>query len=130
MSTEPNLPRLLSLLTKQTSKGQLDWAIADPPTLAIRGTDNVYPLFFETKYKGQTIGLGQCRYRGYDAENDRLIWDERLVMMFIDHYGRVIWEATQPYSALSNLFITVREKAADVDGILSHLLADDPDGEA
>lgn len=130
MSTEPNLPKLLSLLTKLTSKGQLDWSIAEPPSLATRGTDDVYPLFFETKYKGQQIGLGQCRYRGYDPDNDRHIWDERFVVMFIDSYGRVIWEATQPYSALSNLFRTVREKAADVDGILSHLLADDPDGEA
>ena len=130
MSTEPNLPKLLSLLTKLTSKGQLEWSIAEPPTLATRGTDNVYPLFFETKYKGQQIGLGQCRYRDYDPDNDRHIWDERFVMMFIDRYGRVIWEATQPYSALSNLFRTVREKAADVDGTLNHLLADDPDGEA
>ena len=130
MSTEPNLPKLLSLLTKLTSTGQLEWSIAEPPTLATRGTDNVYPLFFETKYKGQQIGLGQCRYRDYDPDNDRHIWDERFVMMFIDRYGRVIWEATQPYSALSNLFRTVREKAADVDGLLNHLLADDPDGEA
>lgn len=130
MSTEPNFPKLLSLLTKLTSKGQLDWSIAEPPALATRGTDNVYPLFFETRFKDQQIGMGQCRFRDYDPENDRHVWSERLVMMFIDPYGRVVWETTQPYSALLNLFRTVRENAANVDGILSHLLADETDGDA
>lgn len=127
MASELKLTRLLSELTKLTSKGQLTWRIKDPPESLSHGTNDIFPLYFETEYKGQGIGLAQRRYQGYDGDHERFYWAEELVLLFVDVRDRVTWETNSPHAALYTLFETVREQAADVDGILKRLLADDED---
>ncbi|WP_284617467.1 hypothetical protein [Aquabacterium humicola] len=121
------ITRLLSELTKLTSKGQLTWQVSDPPESLTHGTNDVYPLFLQSEYKEQRIGLAQRRYQAFDGDNERFYWTEELVFMFIDWRGRVTWETRSSYAALYTLFEAAREQVADVDGILKKLLSDSDD---
>ena len=125
MASELKIIRVMSQLTKLTAKGELKWSTAYPPESLTHGTNDVYPIYFQTSYKDQTIGLAQRRYPIYDGDRDRFMWDEKIVLLFLDNIGRVVWENTQQTSAMFTLFETVREKVADVDGILGKLLSDD-----
>lgn len=127
MPSDADISRLLSELTKLTAKGELHWSLTSPPDIAVRGTDYVYPLYFDTSYRKQRLGIGQRRLFEYDPQSDERTWDQQVVLLFVDKHGRVIWEITQPYSALHNLFRAVREKAVNIDGIVSDLLAPDAD---
>jgi hypothetical protein len=128
MPSETQITRLLSELTKLTTKGELSWRIKDAPEALHHGTDDVYPLYLEADFKDQKLGLAQRRYRAYDGEHDRFYWTEEVVLVFLDWRGRVTWENRSPHAALSTLFESAREQVADVDGILKKLLSDD-DGE-
>jgi len=127
MASELKLTRLLSELTKLTSKGQLDWRIKDAPDSLSHGTNDIFPLYYETDYKDQSIGLAQRRYQAYDGDHDRFYWAEEIILLFIDIRNRITWETSSPHAALYTLFETVREQAADVEGILKRLLSDDED---
>lgn len=125
MPSESQITRLLSELTKLTTKGELSWRIKDPPEALQLGTDDVYPLYLETDFKDQKMGLAQRRYRAYDGEHDRFYWSEEVVLLFLDWRGRVTWENRSPHAALYTLFESAREQVADVDGIFKKLLSDD-----
>jgi hypothetical protein len=127
MPSESKIIRLLSELTKLTSKGELKWRVKDPPEALTHGTNDVFPLYCEAEYKNQTIGLAQRRYQQYDGDRDRFYWNEEIALIFVDDRGRVLWEDRSQWAALTTLFETVREKVADVDGILKNLLGDDED---
>lgn len=116
---------LISQLTKATVKGTVKWHTETLPDLLARGTNDEYPLYFETVYRDQTIGIALRRFQQYDGDRDRFFWNEKIVLMFIDGQGRVLWETDLQSSGLQSLFEVVREDVADVDGILSHLLSDE-----
>lgn len=124
MPNEQKIIQLLSELTRLTSKGAITWSIVDAPDSLAHATNDVYPLYFQTTFKEQAIGLAQRRYQDYDGDRDRIYWTEEIVLVFLDRHKRVIWEARSPVSAMYNLFESVREKVADVDGILSNLLGE------
>lgn len=123
--SDDKITALLVKLNRLTSLEQIKWKVEDAPTRLLRGTDDYIPFFLLTRYKETLFGLYQYRYQSYDGERDRLYWNERLVLAMMDAGGRVLWETTQPYSALSDLFETARRKVADVDGVIDDLLRDD-----
>ncbi len=127
MPSESKVTRLLSELTKQTVKGLLSWSFREAPDNLTHGTNDVYPLYFETTFKGQRIGIAQRRYQAYDGEHDRTYWTEDLVLVFRDMHGRIIWESRSQHSALYTLFDAVREEASDIEGILKKLIEEDDD---
>lgn len=127
MPSESKIIRLLSELTKITSKGELAWTARDAPESLTDATNDVYPLYFQSEYKNQTIGLAQRRFQGYDGDRDRFYWNEEIVLLFLDWRGRVVWEERTQSAALYTLFESVREKVADIDGILNNLLGEDED---
>lgn len=124
MASESKIVDLMSRLTKLTVKDELQWSVSDPPEALTDGTNDVFPIYFQTSYKNQLIGLAQRRYQNYDGDRDRFTWDEMIILVFLDRRGRVVWESSHQTSALFTLFETVREKVADIDGLLGKLLSD------
>lgn len=127
MSSESKIVRLLSELTKLTSKGELVWTAKEAPESLIQATSDIYPTYYYSEHKNQSIGLAQRRFQVYDGDRDRFRWNEEIILLFLDRGGRVIWEERMQSAALYTLFEVVREKVADVDGILKNLLGDDQD---
>lgn len=125
MSTETQISRLLSELTKQTATGQLSWTMRDVPDGLARGTDDFYPAYYETIFKGQRVGIAQRRYQSYDGEHDKLYWSEKIVLLFRDPIGRVTWETSSHYSALENLLDSIRVQTSNLDTILNQLVGED-----
>lgn len=121
MPTDSKMTQLISDLTRWTVHGQIDWAAAIPPDLLVVATNDNVPLYYETNYKRQLIGLAQRRFQNYSGDLDRLFWDERIVLVLLNEHRHVLWEYMEQASALFNLFSVVREKSADVDGIINRL---------
>lgn len=122
MPSEKKTSDLISELTKLTSKGQIDWTSSDPPDVLTHGSNDVYPLYFQTTYRDQKIAVAQRRYQSYDGDRDRFYWNEEINLFFLDYRDKIAWQTDSPYTALNILFETVREQAADVDGIFDRLL--------
>jgi len=129
MPSETKITRLLSELTKLTSRGQVEWRMVDAPEALSRGTSDIYPVYLETEYKSQKIGLAQRRYQAFDGENDRFYWTEEISLLFFDTFDRVTWQSSNPRAAIYTLFDTAREQVADIDGILKNLLGTEDDDE-
>lgn len=125
LETDEKITALLVKLNRLTSLNKLHWAVQEPPRPILRGTDDYIPFFMGVTYKGQRFGLYQQRYQSYDGERDRFYWNERVVLVILDFEGRVLWETSRQYSALSDLFETARRKVANVDEILNNLLTDE-----
>lgn len=116
---------LIVKLNKLTSTDQIKWHFEDPPREILRGTDNVIPIFMVTSYKNQKFALYIERFQTYDGDRDRFFWNERITLSMIDLFGRVIWETSEYYSALLDLYETARSKTANIDGIFNDILGDD-----
>lgn len=116
---------LIVKLNRLTSIGEIKWAAADPPASLVLGTDDRIPLFMGTFYKGKMVGLYLKRFQDYDGERDRLYWSERVVLAIFDQAGRCLWETFSQYSALMDLYETVRRKVSSVDEFIDELLSDE-----
>lgn len=121
MPTDSKMTQLITELTRWTVHGQIAWSRLQPPALLVEATNDNVPLYFETSYRNQLIGLAQRRFQNYHGDLDRFFWDERIVLVLLDDSRQVLWEYTEQASALFNLFSVVREKSADVDGIINRL---------
>ena len=125
MVSEIKVTKVLSELTRLTSKSQIKWKVSDTPTTLTSGTDDVVPLFIETKYKEQRIGLAQRRYQSYNGENDTLYWTEEVIIVFVDWRDRITWQSNTPHSAIQTLFEAAREQVSNIDEVFDKLLGDD-----
>ena len=115
--------RLILKLTRDTVEGNLNWKIKPPPNILSGENSDVIPACYETILKGQTIGLFQRKYQTFSGGYDGFVWNESIVLVFLDSSRRVISEYSEFQSALYNLFQIVRESCTDVKGILDELLA-------
>ncbi|WP_430317828.1 hypothetical protein [Pseudomonas nitroreducens] len=112
--------RLILQVLRDTSKGDVNWQVGDPPESLIRGTDNYIPLYLEAKYKGKDIAVYEVRYKYYRDEDD---WSWSADVKFIMLSGDVVVLETDSYSpALSQLFTAARSDAAGLDDLLDDLL--------
>lgn len=127
MLTNEKAVNLIVKLNKLTALGELEWHTADAPRTITRGTDDFIPLYITARYKGQRFGLYQHRHQLYDGERDKLYWTERIVLIIIDSFDRVLWEYTNNTSALHDLFENVRTKISNIDTIIDDLLSDSSD---
>jgi hypothetical protein len=121
---EVRLIKLLSELTKLTSQGKLNWHRTDTPDHYTAGTSHVFPDYYEARFKEQKIGIGLQRYSEYDGDRDRFFWNERLYFLLLNSMDEVIWHKEGFLPAMSVLFDTVRDKVANVDGLIDSLLND------
>jgi hypothetical protein len=116
---------LLVKLNKLTSKGAIEWAVADPPRALLRGTDDHIPFFAETTYKGRNFAVYENRYQNFNVDLEALYWTESLVLCLLDDENRVLWKYDRPSPALRDLFDTVRRKVSKIDSLIDDLLSDE-----
>lgn len=122
MNIEEKAEKLILVLTKESYSGVVEWDVTEAPTSLTKGTDGIYPLFLETKFKGTDIGLFQVRSRYYHDETE-FSWTEEVGMCLLGRNREVIWNYTSGRSgALSNLFEVARVQASGIDDLLDKLL--------
>lgn len=122
MSIAPKIGRLVTLLNRKTSDDVISWVAIDPPDHLVEGNSDIIPLYFETEYKGKSIGIFERRYRFYTDEYE-YHYETELALAVLDDLRRVIWisENTR-IAALHDLFSKVREKVSGIDDLLDNLL--------
>jgi len=121
MITDDKVSKLLAELTKVTVNGSLKWDVRSAPSGLTEGTNHVFPLYFQTRYKGQDIGLAKKRYRYY-TDVDEYSWSESILLIFMDGFKRVIWEYEEDAFSLNNLFDLVQRSSVNIDSILDQLV--------
>jgi hypothetical protein len=121
MPNTDKLEKLILLLIRETTEGQIKWRAADVSRERLRGTDDVIADFFTTVFKGQEIAVFERRYKGYDPDNETTYWTSADGFAFL-HHGEITWE-TEEQPLLGNLLKVAKESAADIDGVLDSLLS-------
>jgi hypothetical protein len=121
MNIDNKSEQLIILLTRETFSGEVKWKNEQAPAGLVKGTEDYYPLFLKTVYKGTTIGLFQRRYKHFYDEFE-FYWCEEIGMCVVGDYDAVVWEYKERSSALINLFEAAREQASGIGGILDNLL--------
>jgi hypothetical protein len=112
-----------------THEGRLVWEHKSVPRLWQQGTDDVYPVYFETEYQNRKLALFQRRSRM--SENDREIarivgdpvddWGQSTHLALLGSNDEILFEF--PWSRqVHDLFKAVSYKAANVDEFLDALL--------
>ena len=124
MPTDHEISRLLNDITKATVSDSLHWEMISAPSALSEGTNDLYPVYLQTTYKRQTIGLYERRYKDYFSEFDSFMWTSRIGIAFFDQFRRVAWEHEEPSVALNNLFQVARDSASGIDDIFSSLLGE------
>ncbi|MCC5044726.1 MULTISPECIES: hypothetical protein [Xanthomonas] len=123
MSIDSKALSLIVTLNRMTATGKISWEISDPPRSLVRGTDDIVPLYFTCTYKGQHLGLFERRFKEFSGEFEELYWTSSIVLAIIDLEDRVVWEVSDNYSAMRDLFETVKRRMANVDKLLDDLLS-------
>jgi hypothetical protein len=121
MDTHTKTTQLITLLARDTLAGKVDWKLKDPPRGLIQGTANVVPIFIETDYKTNKIGVFQFRFKSF-YEEDSYHWSENIGFCIYDNSGTILLEFHEYSPVLLNLFEIARDNAADINGLLDNLL--------
>lgn len=121
MNIDDKAEQLIILLTRETFSGHVTWKGSKVPDGLSRGTENFYPLYLQTEYKGSTIGLFQRRYKHFYDEFE-FYWCEEVGMCVVGDFESILWEFNERSSALINLFEAAREQASGISNLLDNLL--------
>lgn len=115
---DPTTKKMVARLMEETSTGRLAWRVQDAPNSVTHGNDDVFPLYFESSYKGRNVCIYEARARSYIE--DREYWNEFLVIGIVDNDGRVIWDYEGNDPLLHELFGDVRRSVSDVNEFLDY----------
>lgn len=133
MSDEKLEQAVISIL-RMTHEGALEWNQTAAPEMWLRGTDSVYPLYFEAWLHGRKLGLFSSRDRvGSPSPRQRQLaeiletpvqengWVERFHLVLLSDNDEVLFEF--PSSRIvRDLYVAARYKAANVDEFLDELI--------
>ena len=122
MPSENEINRLLNEITKSTVSNDLHWDMTPAPNALDSGTNDMFPVYLQTNFRSQTIGLYERRYQEYFPDFDSFIWVSRIGIIFLDSFKRIAWEYEGQNVGLNNLFHVARDSASGVDDIFSNLL--------
>ncbi|MCP1474066.1 hypothetical protein ABIA54_001847 [Pseudomonas sp. EB276 TE3739] len=106
-------------LIEETSRRSIRWAVSDVPLTIKQGTNNYFPLFVETRFKGKRIALYEVKYRHYTDEEE-FYWSYTNVIAILDENDRVLWEYDGVEKEMRELFADVRRSITDVDTLLNY----------
>lgn len=124
MNIESKAEQLITKLLRETYEGFVRWEIDRAPTGLTVATEDVYPLFLSTNYKGTNIGLYQRRSK-YFVDEHEYYWSEDIGLCVFQNNlvgSAVIWQYDGRSISLGNLFSAAREQASGIDTILDDLL--------
>ena len=118
-------------ILRLTHDDKVLWASKRPPALWRNTTDDVYPIYFEAKYKNRKLALYQKRSRVDETEKyvarmtnqpvDEFV--QSLHLALLGDNDEIMFEFPRS-SQISDLFQTVRYKEAAVDEFVDLLLND------
>lgn len=109
---------LITRVLRETLKQQLVWRIKSPPSALTDTTESVIPLYFETQFKGERIGLYESRFKHY-TDYDEYHWSGTIGFCIIKTPALVVWQVEENSPALSNLFALVREQVSGIQDLLA-----------
>lgn len=121
MSFKEKLSQLLTALIKLTLNDEIQWEATNPPDSITKGTDDIVPIYYETKYKDNHIAVYEQRIKWFHADIESFYWSEREVFAVLDNKKRILWK-TGEFPAIVDLLNTVKEKSIKIDDLLSNLI--------
>lgn len=123
MITDDKISKLIADLTKATISGSLKWEMRRPPSALVEGTNDVFPAYFQVKYKHQHLGIAKRRFK-YFTDFDEFSWRESVVLIFLDFSQQIIWEYENEGFSLTNLFSAIQKSSVDIDSLIGGLIDD------
>ncbi|CAH6813480.1 hypothetical protein HQK29_17230 [Vibrio vulnificus] len=121
MSVDEKAIKLITKLNRETSMGEVKWSVETPPKALTTATESQVFVYFEAEYKGKIVALFERKSKYFYDEHD-FYWSESQVFAVLDRQQRILLEFDKNSPALDDLMTTVREKVADLDGLLDDLL--------
>ncbi len=118
MSIDNEKDQLITQLTRATITHNIKWDVVQPPFAFTNATENVVPLFLQTRYKGTCIGVYEVRYRDF-IDEDTFFWLEDLGICIIHDNGAVIWSFEKYTPALNELYQMARQQASGLSNLLN-----------
>ena len=109
---------LVVKLIEETSRRQLRWEVEDVPRSIEEGSNNIVPIFLETRFQGQRVALYQIKFKHFIDDVD-YFWDAALCLSVLDEAGRTLWSYEGNDLALNELFSDARRYLPGVDDFLS-----------
>lgn len=127
--SDAKLDQAVFQILRLTHEDKLNWENKRPPALWRENTDDVYPIYFETKHQGRKLALFQKRSKV--DETERYIahmtnqpvddWTQSLHLALLGGNDEILFDF--PWSPqVSDLFQAVRYKEANVDEFVESLL--------
>lgn len=127
--SDEKLEQAIFKIFRMTHEGALKWEMRPVPALWSRGTDSVFPVYFETNYQGRKMALFQERRRrvpsalnlgGFlpDAANE---WSQSFRLALLGENDEIVFDFPHSHQ-LKGLFDAVRYKESNIDEFLDVLL--------
>lgn len=113
--------KLITKLNRETSKGLIKWSVESPPKSLTTATEDEIFIYFKAPYKNKFVAIYERKYKHFYSEHD-FYWGGLDVFAILDDHERVLLEFSKSSPALRDLFVTVREQVADLDGLLDGML--------
>lgn len=120
MNTVSKEIALITQLNRETAEDKIKWKSRPAPSSLTTATDTKVFLFFETKYKDNSLVLFERRYKNFYRE-DEWEWNSTIVLGIMDRFENVIWEYSGT-PALYDLFSTVSEQTSGIKNLINTLL--------
>lgn len=123
MTLEQKAEKVIRKLLELTQDKKIQWNRTTETRFLTRGTDDVVPVAYSTKYKDHRFVIYEARYQTCDAD-ERVYWDDRVCLDMIDFDGNLIWRLPRNVRT-RDLFSSVTVRAGNVEEALDDLLNDD-----
>lgn len=121
MSVNDKAIQLIVKLNRETAKGEVNWSAETPPKSLVIATEAEVFVYFSAKYKNKFVAVFERKSK-YFYDEHAFYWSEAQVFAVLDDQDRILMEFEENSPALNDLFSTVREQVADLDGLLNDLL--------
>lgn len=109
---------LVVRLIEETSRRQVRWMVEDVPRNIEVGSNNVVPIFLETRFQGQRVALYQIKFKHFIDDVD-YFWDNTFCISILDEADRTLWSYEGNDREMSELFSDARRYLPGVDDFLS-----------
>jgi len=121
MTKEKKLIKFITELIKATKNSEIKWKEVDSPNALIKGTSNIVPICFETKFKEKNFILYEQRFKHFFDE-EFFEWGREIKIACTTYESKVIWENNEAIPNLYDLFLIVQEKVSGIDDFLDTFL--------
>jgi len=112
---------LAKKLTRETNSGSLKWVSSTIPDSFKDGTEYKFPFCYICKFKGQTIGIYEKRFK-YFTDEDEYYWTAEIGLYFLKNHNEVSWHYAEQSKIFLDLYESVVEQSSNIANVLDKLL--------